>query len=88
LTVAAIKVVASSQAPAMPSKSSPARNPSQRDLIFAEAPGLAASEFLFDTIGDVLFCVKDRNRRYVAANEAFIRRAGLIHRNELLLTVA
>jgi AraC-like DNA-binding protein len=61
-----------------------ARAPSQRDLIFASAPGLEATEFLFDTISDVLFCVKDRARRYVAANEAFLRRAGLLHRNELL----
>jgi AraC-like DNA-binding protein len=57
---------------------------SQRELIFASAPGLEAAEFLFDTIGDVLFCVKDRARRYVAANDAFIRRAGLRHRTELL----
>lgn len=57
---------------------------SRRDFILAGAPGLEAAEFLFDTIGDVLFCVKDRERRYVAANEAFIRRAGLLHRNELL----
>jgi PAS domain S-box-containing protein len=61
-----------------------ARELSQRDLIFASAPGLEATEFLFDTISDVLFCVKDRERRYVAANEAFLRRAGLLHRNELL----
>ncbi len=65
-------------------KTSKVRKPSQRDTIFADAPGLEAAEFLFDTIGDVLFCVKDRARCYVAANEAFIRRAGLMHRNKLL----
>jgi PAS domain S-box-containing protein len=68
----------------MPSKLPNLRARSQRDAIFACAPGLEASEQLFDTISDVLFCVKDRNRRYVAANEAFIRRTGLQHRSELL----
>lgn len=68
----------------MPPKPSPARARSQRDAIFASAPGLEAAETLFDTIGDVLFCVKDRARRYVAANAAFLRRAGLRHRAELL----
>lgn len=53
-------------------------------MIFACATGLEVAEILFDTIGDVIFCVKDRNRRYVAANEAFVRRAGLQHRSELL----
>jgi AraC-like DNA-binding protein len=57
---------------------------SQRHSILTCAPGLEAAELLFDTISDVLFCVKDRGRHYVAANEAFIRRAGLQNRNELL----
>ncbi len=68
----------------MPSKPPSARRRNQRDSIFASAPGLEAAEVLLDTISDVLFCVKDRARRYVAANEAFIRRAGLRHRTELL----
>jgi len=68
----------------MPTRKSTPRLRTQRESIFASAPGLEAAEFLFDTIGDVLFCVKDRNRRYVAANDAFIRRAGLLTRNELL----
>jgi AraC-like DNA-binding protein len=68
----------------MPTKTFTPRPKTQREAIFASAPGLEATEFLFDTIGDVLFCVKDRNRRYVAANEAFIRRAGLLTRSELL----
>jgi AraC-like DNA-binding protein len=68
----------------MPSKFTITRSRSQREAIFASAPGLDAAETLFDTIGDVLFCVKDRARRYVAANEAFIRRAGFRHRTELL----
>lgn len=56
----------------------------QRDTIFSEAPGLEAAETLFDTVGDVLFCVKDRARRYVAANRAFIERAGLPNRAVLI----
>ena len=68
----------------MSAKPPTARTRSQRDSILASAPGLEAAEALFDTIGDVLFCVKDRARRYVAANEAFLRRAGLRHRAELL----
>jgi AraC-like DNA-binding protein len=47
-------------------------------------PGLAAAEALFDALGDVIFCVKDRERRYVAANEAFIRAAGLRSLADLL----
>lgn len=57
---------------------------SQRQSIFASAPGLEAAEFLFDALGDVLFCVKDRARRYVAVNDAFIRSTGLRHRTALL----
>lgn len=68
----------------MPTNPTSKRSRSQRDLVFASAPGLEAAEALFDTISDVIFCVKDRARRYVAANEAFIRRAGLHHRAELL----
>ncbi len=68
----------------MPARPTVPRVRSQRDSIFASAPGLEAAEALFDTIGDVLFCVKDRGRRYVAANDAFIRRAGLRHRADLL----
>ena len=68
----------------MPAPLKASRVRGQRETILASAPGLAAAEILFDTIGDVLFCVKDRARRYVAANEAFIRRAGLRTRTELL----
>ncbi len=65
-------------------KSSKLPSLSQRELVLLSAPGLEAAEILFDSIRDVLFCVKDKNRRYVAANEAFVRRARLQHKNELL----
>jgi AraC-like DNA-binding protein len=68
----------------MTTKRPDSRYRSLRDTIFASAPGLEATEALLDTVGDVLFCVKDRSRRYVAANAAFIRRAGLSRREELL----
>jgi PAS domain S-box-containing protein len=55
-----------------------------RQKVLAAAPGLEAAEALFDSIGDVIFCVKDRNRRYVAANDAFIRSAGLANKADLL----
>ncbi len=55
-----------------------------REEIFAAAPGLEAAEQLFETVDDILFCVKDRQRRYVAANSAFVRRSGLPHRSALL----
>jgi PAS domain S-box-containing protein len=53
-------------------------------VVLAAAPGLEAAETLFDALGDVLFCVKDRQRRYVAANDAFVRAAGLRARAALL----
>lgn len=68
----------------MPSKISNPRTRNERDAILSQAPGMEVAEMLFDTITDVLFCVKDRARRYVAANDAFIRRAGLSNRTELL----
>ncbi len=55
-----------------------------REDILRSAPGLTAAEELFDALSDVIFCVKDRQRRYVAANDAFIRAAGLRTRAELL----
>ena len=55
-----------------------------REAVLGRAPGLEAAEMLFDGVGDVLFLVKDRARRYVAANEAFVKRAGLRHRDEII----
>lgn len=56
----------------------------QRDAIFLAAPGLETTELLFDTINDILFCAKDRQRRYIAANEAFLHLAGVRNRTELI----
>jgi len=68
----------------MPSKRSCDSSSDLRKSLFQAVPGIEAAETLFDTINDVLFCVKDRQRRYVAANDAFVKRAGLAHRSELL----
>ncbi len=68
----------------MPSPLSSERIRQLRQSVLGAAPGLNAAEALFDSLGDVIFCVKDRQRRYVAANDAFIRSAGLTNRAELL----
>ncbi len=67
----------------MPTNSvSPART--LRKALFAAVPGLEVSEALFETIDDVRYCIKDSASRYLAANTAFITRAGLQHPSELL----
>lgn len=54
-----------------------------RHAVLGSTPGLEVAETLFNSLNDVIFCVKDRQRRYVAANEAFIRSAGLSNRVQL-----
>ncbi len=39
---------------------------------------------LFDALVDVLFCAKDRDHRYVAVNDAFVRRTGRRSRREVV----
>jgi AraC-like DNA-binding protein len=55
-----------------------------RKGILRTAPGLEAAEQLFDAVQDVLFCVKDLQRRYVAANTAFLKAAHVNNRMDLL----
>ncbi len=57
---------------------------SSRDLVFAAAPTLAATEALFEGVHDAVFCVKDRDRRYVAVNRAFVTRARAADRRAVL----
>ncbi|MCU0716614.1 MAG: AraC family transcriptional regulator [Pirellula sp.] len=47
-----------------------------REWLLQQSPGLEIAETLFSTLSDILFCVKDKSRRYVIVNEAFSRRAG------------
>lgn len=68
----------------MPKKRPTSHDQGLRERVYASAPGLEAAEALFDAIGDVLYCVKDRERRYVTVNEAFVRRAGMQNRMELI----
>jgi PAS domain S-box-containing protein len=68
----------------MPRKRTVSKAQALRDRIFSQAPGLEAAEALFDAINDVLYCVKDRDRRYVTVNDAFVRRAGMRNRSELI----
>ncbi len=55
-----------------------------RQAVLGSLPGLEVAETLFNSLNDVIFCVKDSQLRYVAANEAFIRSAGLSNRAQLL----
>jgi PAS domain S-box-containing protein len=52
--------------------------------IFAAAPGLELAARLFDSLVDIVFCIKDRAGRYVAANAAFAQRLGRRGRRDLL----
>lgn len=47
---------------------------------------LGAAELLglFDALVDVMFCAKDRAHRYVAVNDAFVRRTGRRSRRDVL----
>jgi PAS domain S-box-containing protein len=55
----------------------------RRDL-FARAPGLEALERLMEGADDLVFCIKNRNRQYLAANDTFLRRTQLASREQLL----
>lgn len=52
--------------------------------LLSEAPGIEAMEQLFQRLGGVLFCVKDRAGRYLAVNDAFLRRARVSNREDLI----
>ncbi len=45
-----------------------------REEIFSAVPGLAATESLFQSVADVVFCIKNRQRQYVAVNPSFVSR--------------
>ena len=49
-----------------------------------EAPGVLAMEQLFQRLSGVLFCVKDREGRYLAVNDAFLRRARVSSPEDLI----
>ena len=61
----------------MPSKRLSSASRIRREFVLKNASGLEAAVVLFDTMEDVIFCVKDRDHCYVAANDAFLRSAGI-----------
>jgi len=70
----------------MPKLSKPPLTPvarMRRDL-FARAPGLEALERLMEGADDLVFCIKNRNGQYLAANDTFLRRTQLGSREQLL----
>ncbi len=52
--------------------------------LLSEAPGIEAMEQLFQRLNGVLFCVKDRKGRYLAINDAFLRRVRVANREQLI----
>ena len=57
---------------------------SLRESVFAYAPALVVAEKLFESFDDAVFCVKNRNRQYVAVNRALVRRVGATDKSALL----
>jgi AraC-like DNA-binding protein len=55
-----------------------------RGSIFAAVPGLSVSESLFEGAHDIVFCIKNRRRQYVAVNSAFVARARVSNKLALL----
>lgn len=49
-----------------------------------EAPAAEAMEFLFAESKDVMFCIKNRQGRYLCANEAFLLRVGIAQMKDLV----
>ncbi len=55
-----------------------------RHDLFARAPGLEVLERLMEGADDLVFCIKNRNGQYLAANDTFLRRTRLASREQLL----
>jgi AraC-like DNA-binding protein len=60
------------------------RHDELRDELYRTAPGLAASDALFDSLDDVVYCVKNRARQYISVNAAFVARVRLANKGALL----
>ena len=57
---------------------------SLRDFIFQAVPGLAVTESLFESVSDAVFCIKNRQRQYVAVNPAFVSRVRIGGREAII----
>ena len=55
-----------------------------RSQLHKEVPAILAMEKLFQKLDDVLFCFKDRDGRYLWANDAFLRRVPVAGRRDLI----
>ena len=65
-------------------KSAPSPVDRMRQDLYSRAPGLEALERLMEGADDLVFCIKNRNRQYLAANDTFLRLTGLTSRDQLL----
>ena len=52
--------------------------------LYAAVPGLSVLERMYDGVDGAVFCIKDRAGRYLAVNDAFLRRARVADRTQLI----
>lgn len=52
--------------------------------LYAVVPGLSVLERMYDGVDGAVFCIKDRAGRYLAVNDAFLRRVRVADRNQLI----
>ncbi len=67
-----------------PKKHKPTDRDARRDDVFGAVPGLSVLERMYDGVDSAVFCIKDRAGRYLAVNDAFLRRARVADRERLL----
>jgi AraC-like DNA-binding protein len=60
------------------------RHDKLRDDLYRIAPGLAVADSLFDSLDNVIYCVKNHQRQYVSVNNAFVARVRLPNKAALL----
>jgi PAS domain S-box-containing protein len=52
--------------------------------LYATVPGLGVLERMYDGVDGAVFCIKDRTGRYLAVNDAFLRRARVVDKTQLI----
>lgn len=52
--------------------------------LYAQVPGLAVLERMYDGVDTAVFCIKDRAGRYLVVNDAFLRRVRVGERSQLI----
>lgn len=68
----------------MPPKKHKIEHFSQVAELYSAVPGLGVLERMYDGVDGAVFCIKDREGRYLAVNDAFLRRARVSHRAQLI----